>query len=336
MFHSHVRFLNSLALRAEALRPRAPRAGGFMACKALAGFALASLLAACAAGTIDPTPDPTPAPAPSTAASDEGRVPLDVDILEFHSDKLLPNQPIRIVNHWGNIEVRSRSTPGSFDVTAAVQRIGHDAPAPPRFRQQNVDGVAELVVEFPGARIEPSRSGRVDLAVFVPAGSPLTLDARDGLVKAKKVANPLTVRTTTGPVQIINDGSIDARSESGRVQIRPMYAHWDHVDARSEHGTVVAFLPTRSNFTLTAEGTDEVFSAYPLSATNHGLQGRNGASGGPVNRVVLRSGHAIEIHEAYLAERSIDDRSMDANDADVPAPAPPPSSATESSEGVSS
>jgi hypothetical protein len=333
--YSSVRFLKFSLLSNDSDRRCAARFVGFAACKTLVAVALAGLLAACAVGTGEPKPDSAPDPTMGTAASDEGRVPLDVNIVEFHSDKLSPGQPIRIENHWGNIEVRSKSTPGSFDVTAAVQRIGHDAPAPPRFRQRIVDGVAELVVEFPGARIEPSRSGRVDLAVFVPAGSPLTLDARDGLVKAKKVANPLTVRTTSGPVQVINDGSIDVRSESGRVQIRPMYAHWDHVDARSEHGTVVAFLPTSSNFTVTAEGTDEVFSAYPLSATNRGLQGRNGTSGGPANRVELHSAHAIEIHEAYLAERSIADRPMSPNDADAPASAPSPSSVPESSEGVS-
>lgn len=296
-------------------------------CKALFAAAATGLLVACASGPID-------SDAPSsfaTPAAESDRPVVDVSIVDFHSDKLTTNQPIRIVNHWGNIEVRSRRTPGSFDVTAAVQRIGVDAPPPPEFRQRIVDGVAELVVEFPGARIEPRRSGRVDLAVFVPEGSPLILEARDGLVKAKKVANPLTVRTTTGPVQVVNDGSIDVRSESGRVQVRPMYARWDHVDAQSEHGTVVAFLPTHSSFIVTAEGTDEVFSAYPLSTSSRGLRGRHGAADDLPNRVVLRSSQAIEIHQAHLADPPLVDRSADLTDASVPYN----SSVPESSEGVS-
>lgn len=321
-------------MRDQAKRPNVARSGVLAAGKTLVAVALAGLLAACAVGPDGPTPDP----AIELAASEEGRVALDVNIVEFHSDKLLPGQPVRIENHWGNIEVRSKRIPGSFDVTAAVQRIGHDAPSPPRFRQRIVDGVAELVVEFPGARIEPSRSGRVDLAVFIPAGSPLTLDARDGLVKAKKVANPLTVRTTSGPVQVVNDGSIDVRSESGRVQVRPMYLQWDYVDARSDHGTVVAFLPTNSDFTVTAEGTEQVFSAFPMTATPRGLVGRQGRADDAGNRVVLSSGHAIEIHEAHLVERAITDRPVAPANADVPvsapAPAPAPSSVSESSEGA--
>ncbi|NKI34135.1 hypothetical protein HFP89_03010 [Wenzhouxiangella sp. XN79A] len=222
--------------------------------------------------------------------------------VDLHSDKLDESQPIRVVNRWGNIEVRSAERPGSYRVRAAVQRIGAEPPAPPVFRQRVVDGVAELVVEFADARLTPSRTGRVDLALYVPAGHPLALEARDGLVKARKTANPLRVRTTTGSVQVVNDGPIEVRSESGRVQVRPMYARWGRLDARSDQGIVVAFLPTLAAFELQVEGTDAVYSAYPLVEHAGRLVATHQRPDRPVNRVHLASGQGVEVHEAHLAE----------------------------------
>ena len=153
------------------------------------------------------SPDPAPSPEPATS--------VGFEMVEFHGTKLAPRTPIRVVNRWGNIEIRTAEHPGSYRVQAAVQRIGIEPPPPPVFRQRQIEGVAELVVEFPGARLAPDRTGRVDLALFVPPGHPLSVETRDGLVKAKKTANPLDITTADGPVQVINDGPIRVRSESG-------------------------------------------------------------------------------------------------------------------------
>jgi len=230
--------------------------------------------------------------------------PVEVRIVELYSDKLSARQPIRIVNRWGNIEVRARPRTGSFDVTAAIQRIGEVPPPPPRLGQRAVDGTAEFRVDFPGARMEPARTGRVDIAVFVPPGHPLELEAGNGMVKAVKTANPLRVRTDSGPIRIVNDGPIDARSAAGRIEVRPMYARWDRLHARSESGAVIAYLPTHAPFELVVEGTEEIFSAYPLTpGAGHYTARHPGTAAVAVNRVRLASTSAIEVHQAHLAER---------------------------------
>jgi len=253
-------------------------------------------------------PDRAANPPASEAFGEPDRAanpPVEVDIFSVQSDKLSIHQPIRIVNHWGNIELRSRKGGSLFEANVAVQRISAEPPAPPELHQRTVDGVAELIVEFPEAQHEPERTGRVDLAVFVPSGHPLFLEARDGLVKAKKTANPIRVFTDSGPIKIINDGPIYARSVSGRVEVRPMFAQWDRVDVDSEAGVVVAFLPTMASFELVVEGTDEVYSAFPLTRRAERYTANHSGARSGANQVLLKSGSAIEIHEAHLAETAI-------------------------------
>jgi len=261
------------------------------------------LLAACAAPPhVRELPDGS-----REAGHGAQRPPVDVNIVSLQSDKLSVGQPIRIVNRWGNIEVRARPRTGSFDVTAAIQRNGEIPPPPPTLRQRVVDGTAEFRVDFPGARIEPARTGRVDLAVFVPPGHPLELEARDGLVKAGKTANPMRVRTDSGPIRIVNDGPIEVRSATGRIEVRPMYAQWGSLDARSESGAVIAYLPTHAPFELVVEGTEEIFSAYPLTPGAGRRTARHpGTVAATVNRVRLASASAIEVHEAHLADRRLE------------------------------
>lgn len=232
---------------------------------------------------------------------------LQFEIQEFHSDKLVDGQPIRIVNPWGNIELRKASGPGAFEVTAAIQRIGERPPAPPEFVQRVVDGQVELQVRFRGARLEPARTGRVDLAVFVPAGHPLELEARDGLIKAKKTANPIQARTTSGDIYIVNDGPIRARSEHGRVQVRPMYDPWEIVDLRSDHGTVVAFLPNVAAYELSVEGTADIHSEILLESVGAQRVAHHAGLGGEPNRVRLHAGGSIEIYEALLPDDGVED-----------------------------
>lgn len=262
-----------------------------------------ALLAACA---VRPSPDATPeatiAEAGRSADSSGNqatRRPLIFETSEFVSDKLDAGQPIRIVNEWGNIELRKDSRSGAAQFTAAVQRIGDPAPASPRFRERNEGDVRTIEIEFPGARLEAPRSGRVDLAVFVPAGHPLTLEARDGLIKAKKTANPIHARTTSGDIYLVNDGPIDARSVSGRVQVRPMYDPWGTANLVSESGPVVVFLPAPAEYSLVAEGTDDVRAEIALESNGSiHRAGRVGAR----NRVLMQTAGMIEIYEALLPE----------------------------------
>ena len=81
-----------------------------------------------------------------------------------------------------------------------------------------------------------------------------------------------------------------------------MYTHWDSLDASSEAGVVVAFLPTPASFELVAEGTQQVYSAYPLTQRDERYTGNHPGTRPGTNQVRLKSGSAIEIHEAHLAE----------------------------------
>src|SRR6056297_3865988 len=100
----------------------------------------------------------------------------------------------------------------------------------------------------------------------------------------------------------IYDGPIRVRSDTGRVQVRPMYRDWDTVDVRSERGVVVAFLPTAAAFELEISGTSNVYSAFPLVARAGGLAALHLRDGAASNRVRLVSAAGIEVHEAHLAQ----------------------------------
>lgn len=238
----------------------------------------------------------------------DGRNP-DWPPLEFYvqhltgTTKLAPGSDIRIVNHWGDIRVRSAPGGDPVMADAAVQRIGEPFPSKPRLAVSEDGRSFSLEVEYPGASLEP-RTGRVDLAVFIPAGHAVFLETLDGTIETKRTRLDLTARSSSGEIRFINQGTADVETQSGRVVARPTEPGWGMVRLYSATGKVTAFLPAGAGLRVTARGTDEIVSDWPLSYQGGAHLITLGAQNNDRDEVLITSGRAIELFEIVLAPAS--------------------------------
>lgn len=258
------------------------------------------LLAACT------TPGPTPSDAansPATAESFEAPRSEEVDfrIRDEHSNKLDAGATVRIENPWGDIRVRKSDRRGVVEITMASQRIGPDWPGQPELRMDQSPTEFSVTTAFPGGRVTgDGRNARIDLMVMVPAGHTMEFRTRDGAIKAKKTIGSVAARSDSGSIKIINDGPIRASSESGQLQVRPMYPGWGELALSSATGKVVAFLPDPANLQIEIGLIADVHSDWPLKHVASGYRLEAVPAASAVDHVVVNSAASVELYRATV------------------------------------
>jgi len=229
---------------------------------------------------------------------------VEFEVREYNSGKLRAGAPIRIENRWGDIRVRQSDRTGVVEITAAIQRIGPDWPGQPELRIDQSDENFSASVGFPGGQVtDEARNARVDVMVMVPAGHPMDFETLDGAIKAKKTAGPVVARSRSGAITILNDGSIRASSESGRVQVRPMFPNWGEVELSSAKGKVVVFLPDSALFDIRISGVDRVDSDWSLTRASSGLHFSTTGNGTARDSVTIDSALAVELYRSAVEPR---------------------------------
>ncbi|MEM9301499.1 MAG: hypothetical protein AAGE01_05280 [Pseudomonadota bacterium] len=145
-----------------------------------------------------------------------------------------PDETIAVVNRFGDIHVRTASA-GFVGLTAVAQcRAGR-----------------EVIVSSPrpgGIHIHTDGTGcaRIDVALHVAPGHPVSLETGDGRISSRGIDNPVSARSVTGEVRLQSSGTMDATTEAGAIVLRPLRPKWRgrHV-ARSGSGTIRALAPRR-------------------------------------------------------------------------------------------
>ena len=257
--------------------------------RSLAPILAAVVMAGCAAAT----------PRAGLPTGEENP-PVDFYVEPLHSTaKLDPAATVHIVNRWGDIQVRSATEAGSVQVDAAVQRIGESPPARPTFAISEDSGRFDLEVQYPAAALEP-RTGRVDLAVYVPDGMHVDLETLDGGIEVKKTSLDLKARTQSGDVFFINQGDVDVETDSGNVVARPTRPGWGALRLYSYRGKITALLPAGQGLEVVARGTGDIHSDWPLESQgpNHLLA--FGVQDEKRDTVLITSGGSIELLEVVL------------------------------------
>ena len=210
---------------------------------------------------------PTRSPAKAEASEVSRSEAVDFRVRDYHSEKLDAGATVRVENPWGDIRVRKSDRRGVVEITMASQRIGPDWPEQPEIRMTQSRTAFFASTIFPGGRVtNDGRNARIDLMVMVPAGHAMDFVTRDGAIKAKKTSGSVAARSDSGSITIINDGPIRASSESGRLQVRPMYPGWGELTLSSSTGKVVAFLPDLANLDIAIGPVEDVDSAWPIES----------------------------------------------------------------------
>jgi len=131
---------------------------------------------------------------------------------------------LRIENPFGDVRLRHGGDAGEVEVAAVLQQLRPDGV---HLKTQIIEREDALIVTVvwaskPGVeapeRPEGDRS-RADLAVLVPAGSKVVVDAPIGLVETRGVHGDVDLRTSTGDIRIHKHfGAVSASSETGSIQ----------------------------------------------------------------------------------------------------------------------
>lgn len=130
-----------------------------------------------------------------------------------------------IDNPFGDVRLRYGGDSGEVEIAAVLQQLRPDG-VPLEIRTEHRGGALVISVGWaaqgqtqPSPRPESDRS-RADLAVFVPGGASVVVDAPIGLVEAKELHADLDLRSRTGDVQVReHHGAVDASTDSGRVEM---------------------------------------------------------------------------------------------------------------------
>lgn len=223
-----------------------------------------------------------------TATADPWRIErIDLD------QKLVASASVSVENLYGDLRVRTGGR-GELSVHGVLQRAEADDAL-------RIDLVAEAkgwrvrVVEPGPSKSHEGPARRADLAILVPADTPLSLRTANGLVEVRGFTAALSAETSTGEIRLRGSGAVKARSDRGAVRLafHPV-APEGPSQLETSSGDIEVELPPRSNAEarmetqgrLTTDFTLVVERVGPLTKRAHAKLG----SGGPEIKLLSRTG----------------------------------------------
>ncbi len=183
---------------------------------------------------------------------------------------LAPSESVEVRNPFGDVRLRAADA-GEVEVSAMIQRRIDD-PVRPEVRIDRRGGSLTVEVVYPAAPKGDLK--RVDVAVFVPAGAPITVRTKDGMIQARGLANDVDFEATAGDVFLATSGKarvsvgkgniIADLRPSGWADLRP--SGWgDSPRLSTRDGDITLTLPVDADAELEVEAPGEI--AAPPKAT---------------------------------------------------------------------
>ena len=180
---------------------------------------------------------------------------------------------VAIDNRWGEINVRGRDE-REIGIHAVVQRLPPHFPKPV-FQSHRDGNTLRIEIGFEGA--EP-RTGRVDIAVFLPGEIALALRTRDSRISAKKRAGPVEAVTDSGEILVSSHDRLSLHTRSGQIRAIAIGARWQGAsEIASDSGRIILLVPTFGDVALSAETGGRLGTNYGLSV-HRDAAGRSRAS----------------------------------------------------------
>jgi hypothetical protein len=225
---------------------------------------LCVMLAACR-GPVETRPQAEPA-----------SVVAEVRIERHRDQRKLPESLERLVidNPFGEIQIRQTQT-WSLAYHANEQRIGTSPRVASIDWAESEDGV-ELRVRYPeqDPALPPDpRLGRVDLAVFVPAGPRVVLRSDFGGITVRRVRNAVDAESRSGRIVVAARDAMQLRSVSGELRAFPMQGGWSRPLVLETGGNVVADVPLFAGLALEARSRRGIRADFALDGNSEGDDG---------------------------------------------------------------
>ncbi|MGB8634758.1 MAG: hypothetical protein WCD66_04215 [Rhodanobacteraceae bacterium] len=201
------------------------------------------------------------APLASRDAEHTDRVQVIRADREFDLDKSV--RRVRIVNYHGDIRVK-RHDEDTVAIHAVIQRL------PPSFARLQLharrdNGVLQIETGY-AKRIDPATPGRIDLAVFLPSATAVSLETRADRIVVGAREGITEATSSSGRISASSRGRLVLHSESGSIQAAALGGHWQgesRIETRS--GQIVLLVPTFGGITLDASTGARLSTDFGLS-----------------------------------------------------------------------
>jgi len=221
---------------------------------------------------------------PEVPASVPDSTTPEYSLLQFRDErKWTEDMGVIVVdNPYGEIQLRQTQS-SSLAFHANEQRIG----ATPRVaRIEWIESDAQLGLrvrydEHDPDTIADPRLGRVDLAVFVPAGPRIDLRTDFGSVVVRRVRNPVDARSRSGRIVVAARDAMQLRSQTGELRAFPMQGDWSRPLLLQTNGNVIADVPLFQGLDLQVNAEGVISADFPMDSVE---QATDGSSSGRLLR----------------------------------------------------
>ncbi len=199
---------------------------------------------------------------------------------------------VRVENPFGDVRLRHGGDDGEVEVAAVLQQLRPDGVhLETRVLERDGALVVSVVwaskpgVEVP-ARPEGDRS-RVDLAVLVPSGSKIVVDAANGLVETRGVHGDADFRTRTGDIRIHRHfGAVSASTETGSIEAVLLRGETDKAQVfESLTGSIEIWVAADAEYRVTLTTSGSITTDFTLEISH-----RDDQEPDKVGRAVLGGG----------------------------------------------
>lgn len=175
---------------------------------------------------------------------------------------LAPSESIEVLNPHGDVRLRGADA-GEVEVSSMIQRRIDD-PVRPEVRIDRRRGRLTIQVVYPVAPKGDLK--RVDVAVFVPAGAPVTVRTKAGMIQARGLANDVDFEAAAGDVFLTTSGKARVAVGKGNIvaDLRP--SGWRGSPRLSTRdGNITLTLPADADAKLEVRAPGDI--AAPPKAT---------------------------------------------------------------------
>ena len=191
-------------------------------------------------------------------------------LADWQIQKVAIENPIKsgssviISNLYGDVRVRGIRDQ-SLPVHAVIQKH-RDDPVDPHLAFSAGEPTT-LDVRYPhdatGTNEFPVR--RVDLTVYLPPGSPVTVITRNGLIKVKGVSMPVHARSEEGAITVSAGNTIDARTRHGSIHATlKRKAQHGRSSLVTQTGTITLRFPPRTRASVVATTRGMISTEYSI------------------------------------------------------------------------
>ncbi len=129
-----------------------------------------------------------------------------------------PGKQLLLENRWGDVRLRQNGGKTVL-MHAVMQKIG-DHPKVAMLQVEESDAQITLRIAYPpDQQPDTVRQGRVDVALLLPTGLPVSIIAERGEVSGKTLDNPIKIMASDQPVAFSSRSSVDIETRHGEVAI---------------------------------------------------------------------------------------------------------------------